>query len=85
MTVGSFKTEDGQLCAFVTEGKFTNDEIPENFFGMGIVFEKEDANDMFNYMAANGYRHHVAVTKGNYAKAVKEAFDNYLGYNIDLI
>jgi hypothetical protein len=40
---------------------------------------------MFNYMARNGYRHHAAITKGNYAESVREAFDNYLGYKIDLI
>lgn len=85
VTVGSFKTEDGNLCAFVTEGKFTDDRIPEEFFGMGAVFEKENANEMFNYMARNGYRHHAAITKGNYAESIKEAFGNYLGYKIDLI
>ncbi len=85
VTVGSFKTEDGNLCAFVTEGKFTEDEIAEEFFGMGAVFEKENANEMFNYMARNGYRHHAAITKGHYAESVREAFDNYLGYKIDLI
>lgn len=85
VTVGSFKTEDGNLCAFVTEGKFTEDEIPEEFFGMGAVFEKDNANEMFNYMARNGYRHHAAITKGNWAESVREAFDNYLGYKIDLI
>lgn len=85
VTVGSFKTEDGNLCAFVTEGEFTDDEIPKEFFGVGAVFEKENANEMFNYMARNGYRHHVAITKGKYAEAVKDAFENYLGYKIDLI
>lgn len=85
VTVGSFKTEDGELCSFITEGKFTTDKLPDVFFGVGIVFEKQNANQMFNYMAENGYRHHVAVTKGNYAEAVREAFDKYLGYNIDLI
>lgn len=85
VTVGSFKTENGQLCAFVTEGKLTDDELPEVFFGCGTVFEKNDAADMLKYMAINGYRHHIAITKGNYADAVEEAFRNYLGYNIDLI
>ena len=40
---------------------------------------------MLNYMATNGYRHHVAITKGNYAQSVAEAFRNYLDYKIDLI
>lgn len=84
-TVGSFKTEDGELCSFVTEGKLTDDYIGDGFFGCGIVFEKPDLPEMMNYMCKEGYRHHVAITKGNWAKAVAEAFDNYLGYNIDLL
>ena len=85
VTVGSFKTENGQLCAFVTEGSFTEDVLEDAFFGCGAVFEKPDAGEMLNYMARNGYRHHVAIAKGNYAEAVREAFDNYLGYQIDRI
>lgn len=85
VTVGSFKTEDGELCAFVTEGRFTEDKLPAEFFGIGVVFEKENANEMFNYMARNGYRHHAAVTKGNFAESVREAFENYIDYKIDLI
>ena len=85
VTVGSFKTEDGNLCAFVTEGKLTDDELPKEFFGCGTVFEKKNVNALLDYMAKNGYRHHVAITRGCCADAVKEAFDNYLGYNIDLI
>lgn len=85
VTVGSFKTENGELCAFVTNGELTDDIIPQEFFGCGTVFKKENANAMLQYMATNGYRHHVAITKGHYAEAVNEAFTNYLGYNIDLI
>lgn len=85
VTVGSFKTENGELCAFVTDGELTDDAIPQEFFGCGTVFKKENANGMLQYMATNGYRHHVAITKGHYAEAVNEAFKNYLGYNIDLI
>ena len=85
VTVGSFKTENGKLCAFACDGKLTDDELPEEFFGCGTVFEKQGAGDMLNYMARNGYRHHVAITKGNYSSALEEAFVNYLGSNIDLI
>lgn len=85
MTVGSLKTEKGEICSFITEGALTGDLLPEEFFGCGGVFEKKNVNGMLEYMAKNGYRHHVAVTKGNYAKAVEEAFNNYLGYKIDLI
>ena len=83
VTVGSLKTEDGEICTFVTEGKLTEDKLPDTFFGFGTVFEKENAGEMFKYMASNGYRHHVALSKGNYASAVAEAFEKYLGYKID--
>lgn len=84
-TVGSLKTEDGAMCAFVTEGKLTDDYVGDGFFGCGIVFKKDNIEEMLHYMCEKGYRHHVAITKGNWAKAVTEAFDKYLHYQIDRI
>ena len=85
ITIGSFKTENGKLCSFAADGKFTEDELPSCFFGCGSVFEKENADKMLEYMAMNVYRHHVAITKGHRGKAVEIAFRDYLGYQIDLI
>ena len=87
LTVGSFKTENGRLCGFVTEGESTDDPIEKEFFGTGFVFRKNggDADGMLNYMARNGYRHHVAFVRGNWADAIVEAFSNYLGWEIDRI
>ena len=85
VTIGSFKTENGALWAFTSDGELTNDAIPESFFGCGAVFKKSNAPELLNYMAKNGYRHHVGVTKGNYSSAIKEAFENYLDYNIDVL
>jgi L-fucose isomerase-like protein len=85
VTIGSFKTEGGRLSAFVAEGELTDDSLPEVFFGCGTVFKKKNVGEMLNYMAKNGYRHHVAITRGHTASAVVEAFRNYLDYDIDLI
>lgn len=85
VTVGSFKTENGQMCSFVTEGKLTEDYVGDGFFGCGIVFKKENIENMLHYMCENGYRHHVAITKGFWGDAVREAFDKYLGYQIDIL
>lgn len=85
VTIGSVKTEDGDVCAFAAEGEFTDDPIESCFFGCGKVFKKENINGMLNYMAKNGYRHHVAITMGSWAEAINEAFDNYLGYKVDII
>ena len=85
VTVGSFKTENGKLCAFVTEGEFTGEPIENEFFGCSAVFKKDNINNLLNYMAENGYRHHVCITKGKWGKAIQEAFNKYLGYNLDLL
>ena len=87
ITVGSFKTEEGKLCGFVTEGEVSDDKIEKAFFGTGFVFKKRggDIDGMLNYMARNGYRHHVAFVRGNWSAAIVEAFSNYLGYEIENI
>lgn len=85
ITFGSVKTENGKVCAFICEGKFTDDEIEEAFFGSGKVVEKEKIDNVSNYMAKNGYKHHLAVTFGKNMEIVKEAFSNYLGYEIDVL
>lgn len=85
VTVGSFKTENGELCSFATEGVLTDDYVGDSFFGCGIVFKKDNIEKFLRYMCENGYRHHVAITKGFWSEAVREAFDKYLGYQIDVI
>ena len=52
-----------------------------------MVFEKKDGtgDDLLNYMAREGYRHHVAIAKGHWGNAVAEALGKYLGYETDKI
>ena len=87
LTVASMKTEDGLPQGFVTAGKITADKLEKGFFGTGFVFRPEngDANAMLNYMARNGYRHHVAFVRGDWRDAVTEALVNYLGYGMERI
>lgn len=85
VTVASMRTEDGKLCGFVTEGRLTDDKIEDAFFGSGIVFEKQNIENMMEYMGYNGFRHHVCITKGNVADVVQEALVKYLGYQVDKI
>ena len=84
LTLGGLKTEDGRLCAFLTEGESTGEKIEKAFFGTGFVFRKDDGDmqGMLNYMARNGYRHHVAFAEGKWAAPVAEALSAYLGYDI---
>jgi len=87
VTVASLRTEDGRLKGFVTEGEITALDPGRDFFGTGFVFRKSDGdmNGLFNYMAENGFRHHVAFAYGLNAVAVREALVKYLGYEIDII
>ena len=87
ITVASLRTEDGRLKGFVTEGDVTTLNPGKGFFGTGFVFRKADGdmNGFFNYMAENGYRHHVAFAYGRNANVVREGLVKYLDYEIDLM
>ncbi len=86
ITVASLRTEDGKLKGFVTEGEVTSLDPGKGFFGTGFVFRKTDGdmNGLFNYMAENGYRHHVAFAHGRNSGVVRESLVKYLGYEVDL-
>ena len=85
ITFGSIKTENGKISGFAAEAEFTNDPIEEAFFGTGKVVFKKNLSDIPNYMAENGYKHHVAITYGNISKIIKESFEKYLGYDIVIL
>lgn len=46
---------------------------------------KKGMNEMANYMATYGYKHHLAVSFGSFKDAIAEAFGKYLGYEIEVI
>ncbi len=85
VTVASIKTENGKLYGFTTNGTLTEDKFDKEFFGTGIVFEKDNLKNVFKYMCENGYKHHVAIAKGEWSECVKEALVKYLGYDIDVL
>lgn len=82
MTYASSKTEDGKLIFYLDEGRFTTDPIEEGFFGCGGVAEIPGLQDKLLTIGKQGFRHHVGVTFGHVAVPVKEAFLNYLGYDM---
>ncbi|MBQ7792730.1 MAG: hypothetical protein IJ367_04505, partial [Clostridia bacterium] len=79
ITWGSIRTENGKVLAFVSDGKFTDDPFDAEFFGSGKVVEKEGINEICNYLADNGYKHHVGISLSDSKDAVVEAFEKYLG------
>jgi L-fucose isomerase-like protein len=82
ITFSSSKTENGKLHIYMGEGEFTSDPIQEGFFGCGGVVEIENLQEKLYKIGYNGYRHHVSVSPGNVADALREAFTRYLGYEI---
>lgn len=87
VTIGSMRTEDGKICSFVSEGKLTDDKLDDGFFGCGTVYEGDGytSDKLLNYMSRNGFRHHVAIAEGEWKESIKDAFENYLGYEIDVL
>lgn len=78
----SATTQDGKLRFYLGEGEFTNDPIPEEFFGCAGVAHIPDLQQKLYKMAYAGYRHHVSVAPGRVAVALREAFTRYLNYDI---
>ncbi len=85
MTFASSKTADGKLWTYLGEGRFTGDKIADDFFGCAGVAQIANLQNTLEYIGHEGYRHHVGVTAGHVAAAVREAFGNYLGYELKVL
>lgn len=79
-TFGSMVTDAGKLRFYLGQGKFTEDEIPPEFFGCAGVAEIDQLQDVLLHVGYNGYRHHVSVTPGLHLAPVREAMKKYLGF-----
>ena len=84
-TYGGMQTIDGKLECYLGEGQFTADKIPENFFGAAGVAEIRNLQSKLKTIGLAGHRHHTNVTEGHFMKAIQEAFESYLGYNVVMI
>jgi len=81
-TFGSMLTDEGKLRFYLGQGQFTQDEIPEEFFGCAGVAQIEKLQDVLLHIGYNGYRHHVSVTSGLVQAPVREALEHYLGFDV---
>jgi L-fucose isomerase-like protein len=77
-TYGSLLTEDGKIMGYVGEGVFTDDVIPDNFFGCAGVAQIPDLQKILQTIGYAGHRHHTSATPGHISSAIEEAFI-YLG------
>ena len=81
-TFASTTTLDGTLRYYAGTGEFTADPIPPEFFGCGGVARIDGLQRRVTRLGYAGYRHHVGVTPGTWERAVREAFERYLGYTV---
>jgi len=84
LTFGSMMTDAGKVKIFLGDGRFTEDPIPGNYFGVAAVAEINRLQDVLLHVGMHGYRHHVSVTPGKYVAPLKEALEKYLGFDVAL-
>ncbi|MBI1780248.1 MAG: fucose isomerase [Sphingobacteriales bacterium] len=84
LTYGRISTDDckGIIKAYVGEGELTNDAL--NTFGNRAVAQIDNLQGLMNYVCRNGFEHHVVMNASKTAGILKEAFENYLGWETHL-
>lgn len=82
MTFAKVSTDEfkGVVKAYVGEGVFTNDPI--STAGSPAVVNIKNLQQLMDYMCKNGYEHHVAMNRSFVADVLKEAFENYMGWEV---
>ena len=82
LTYGRISTDDvrGVMKAYVGDGRLTDDEL--NTFGNRAVAQIPDLQGLMQYVCKNGFEHHVVMNASQTATALKEAFENYLGWEV---
>lgn len=80
LTYGRISTDDckGIIKAYVGEGELTNDALTT--FGNRAVAQINNLQGLMNYVCRNGFEHHVVMNASKTAGVLKEAFENYLGW-----
>ena len=80
LTYGRISTDDckGVMKAYIGEGELTNDAV--NTFGNRAVAQIKNLQGLMQYVCRNGFEHHVVMNASKTAGILKEAFENYLGW-----
>lgn len=81
ITISNCQTLDGRIVVYASEGRITEDEIEEGFFGCGGVAEIPDLQNKLIRLARGGFKHHTSICEGHYKDVLKEACTTYLGYD----
>jgi L-fucose isomerase-like protein len=82
LTYGRISTDDckGVIRAYVGEGELTNDALQT--FGNRAVAQINNLQGLMQYVCRNGFEHHVVMNASKTAGILKEAMENYLGWEV---
>lgn len=82
MTFLKISTDDtrGVVKMYVGEGEFTDD--PADTVGGPAVCHVERLQELMAMICEKGFEHHVAMVRGHSAKALAEAAEKYLGWEV---
>jgi len=84
LTYGHLSTDDskGIIKAYVGEGTLTND--PLNTFGTRAVAKINNLQGLMKFVCRNGFEHHVVMNASNTSAILQEAFENYMGWQVNV-
>ena len=80
ITICGMRTENGEARYFVEKAEVQDIVLDKGFFGAYGVVEIPSLQKKLRSMSEEGFRHHVAITEGDWCDAVREALSKHLGY-----
>jgi len=82
MSFARITTDDvaGVIHAYTGDGVITDDKL--DTFGSRAVVQVPGLQKLLKQICTMGYEHHVAFTNAHSAEIIKEAFGNYMGWNV---
>jgi L-fucose isomerase-like protein len=82
LTYGRISTDDpkGIIKAYIGEGSLTDDSL--NTFGTRAVAQIRNLQGLMQFVCKNGFEHHVVMNASKTAGILKEAFENYMGWEV---
>jgi L-fucose isomerase-like protein len=82
LTYGRISTDDtkGIIKAYVGEGRLTDDELQT--FGTRAVAKINDLQGLMKHVCKTGFEHHVVMNASKTAAVLKEAYENYMGWEV---
>ena len=82
LTYGRISTDDtkGIIKAYIGEGALTDDHL--NTFGTRAVAKIDNLQGLMKHVCKTGFEHHVVMNASKTADILKEAFENYMGWDV---